>query len=298
MNQLYILAFDHRSSFLKMMGLTPDTLDDDNHNRICHLKDIIYKGFKMAAPAEIPKESAAILVDEYFGQNVLADASRRGYRCCLPVEKSGQTEFSFEYGNDFAEHITKFKPNIVKALVRYNPEQNKDLNQRQLKRLKQLSDFCHEQNYPLMLEVLVPATPAQLNQVRGDIECYDTEIRPKLMLQMVDELYEAKVEAKIWKLEGLDKTEQYLSLVEQVQVGGRQNCGVVILGRDASIKQIEAWFAAGANVKGVIGFAVGRTIFEEPIEQLFNGYINDDKAVQEIAKRYIELYALFNKYKA
>ncbi len=297
MEQLYILAFDHRSSFLKIMGITPDSFDSEIHERISHFKEIIYKGFKMAVQAEIPKAAAAVLVDEFFGQAILEDASRRGYRFCLPVEKSGQAEFNFEYGDNFAEHISKFKPDIVKALVRYNPGAESGLNEGQRTRLRQLSRFCQEQKYPLMLEVLVPPTLAQLNQVRGDMERYDTEVRPSLMLQMVDELYQAEIETDIWKLEGLDKTEQYLSLVEHVRAGGRSERELVILGREATIEQVESWFAAGAKVKGVVGFSVGRLTFEEPIEKLINGYVGEISAIQEIAGRYINIYKLFTKYR-
>ncbi len=291
------MAFDHRNSFLKMMGITPDSFDSEIHERISHFKEVIYKGFKMAVQTEVPKEAAAVLVDEFFGQAVLEDASRRGYKFCLPVEKSGQTEFNFEYGDDFAEHIGKFKPDIVKALVRYNPASQPELNQRQQTRLQQLSRFCQAQKYPLMLEVLVPATLAQLNQVRGDTERYDIEVRPSLMLQMIGELYQAGIETNIWKLEGLDDVKQYQLLVEHVQAGGRSGRGVVILGREATMQQVESWFAAGAKVKGVIGFAVGRTIFEESIEQLINGYVDEIGAIQEIAERYIRLYKLFVKYR-
>lgn len=298
MEQLYILAFDHRSSFLKTMGVTPDSFDSEIHEHISHFKEIIYKGFKMAVQTEVPKEAAAVLVDEFFGQAVLEDASRRGYKFCLPVEKSGQTEFNFEYGDNFAEHIGKFRPNIVKALVRYNPGSEPGLNESQRTRLRQLSRFCQEQKYPLMLEVLVPPTLAQLNQVRGDMERYDTEVRPSLMLQMVDELYQAGVETNIWKLEGLDKTGQYDLLMEHVRAGGRGERELVILGREATIEQVESWFAAGAKVKGVIGFAVGRTIFEESIEKLVNGFIDETGAIQEIAERYIRLYNLFIKYRS
>ena len=44
-----------------------------------------------------------------------------------PAEKSGQDEFDFEYGEDFARHIEAFDPTFCKVLVRYNPEGDRAL---------------------------------------------------------------------------------------------------------------------------------------------------------------------------
>ena len=50
----------------------------------------------------------------------------------MPVEKSGQDEFDFQYGDDFGEHIEKFDPFASKVLVRYNPDGDAEMNKRQL----------------------------------------------------------------------------------------------------------------------------------------------------------------------
>ena len=91
----------------------------------------------------MPKEKAGILVDEQFGAAILADAAKHGYSTSCPAEKSGQDEFDFEYGDDFGKHIEAFNLTFCKVLVRYNPEGEKALNQRQTDRLKRLSDYLH-----------------------------------------------------------------------------------------------------------------------------------------------------------
>ena len=63
----------------------------------------------------------------------------------MPVEKSGQNEFDFEYGDDFGAHIEKFDPDFSKVLVRYNPDDDAEMNERQLARLKRLADWLHDQ---------------------------------------------------------------------------------------------------------------------------------------------------------
>ena len=70
-------------------------------------------------------------------------------QCC---EKSGQKEFDFEYGEDFGAHVQEYGPTFVKALVRYNPEDDKEMNQRQLARLKVLSEYCHKHNTKFLIE--------------------------------------------------------------------------------------------------------------------------------------------------
>ena len=125
---LYILPFDHRSSFeLKMFGWGED-LTPEQTAQIAAAKQVIYDGFKAAVEAGVPKEKAGILVDEQFGAAILRDAAARGYTFAYPVEKSGQEEFEFEYGDDFAKHIEAFNPTFCKVLVRYNPEGDRALN--------------------------------------------------------------------------------------------------------------------------------------------------------------------------
>ena len=125
-------------------------------------------------------------MDEQFGADILHDAAKHGYVTCCPAEKSGQDEFDFEYGDDFARHIEAFKPTFCKVLVRYNPEGDAAMNERQAARLKRLSEYLHSGGPSrFMFELLVPATPAQLERVSGDKKEYDHELRPELMVRAI-----------------------------------------------------------------------------------------------------------------
>jgi len=55
------------------------------------------------------------------------------------MEKSGQEEFIFER-DDWKKQIEEINPTYAKVLVRYNPDNDNDMNERQLKRLSELSD--------------------------------------------------------------------------------------------------------------------------------------------------------------
>src|SRR3984957_8532534 len=202
---LYILPFDHRGSFeTKMFGWHGD-LTAAQTAEIAAAKQVIYDGFKAALAAGGPKEKAAIHVDEQFGAAILSDAKANGYTTACPAEKSGQEEFDFEYGADFAKHIEAIQPTFCKVLVRYNPEADPALNRRQTQRLKTLSEYLHQKSQSRFLfELLVPAEKAQLEKLRGDQKKYDLELRPKLMVQTIKELQDAGVEPDVWKVEGLD----------------------------------------------------------------------------------------------
>src|SRR5258705_99832 len=191
---LYVLPFDHRGSFeTKMFGWHGD-LTAAQTTEIAASKQVIYDGFKAAVEAGVPREKAGILVDEQFGAQILREAAAQGYTIACPAEKSGQEEFEFQYGEDFAKHIEAFHPTFCKELVRYNPEGDQAMNQRQAARLKRLSDYLHGKGQSkFMFEMLVPAEKAQLDRVKGDKKTYDLELRAKLMVEAIQQLQDAGV---------------------------------------------------------------------------------------------------------
>lgn len=295
---LYILPFDHRGTFQsKMFGWKGD-LTAAQTAEIAAAKEVIYDAFKAALQHGIEQKKAGILVDEQFGSAILADAAKHGYSTSCPAEKSGQDEFDFEYGEDFGKHIDKVKPTFCKVLVRYNPEGEKALNQRQSARLKKLSDFLHANNYMYMFELLVPPEPAQLEKLGGDKKVFDRELRPKLMVEAIHELQDAGVEADVWKIEGLDSVEECKKVVAAAHRGGREKVGCIILGRGEDDKKVREWLSTAAKVPGFIGFAVGRTTFWDPLVDFRAGKLSRAEAVAEIARRYREWVDIFEKGKS
>ena len=296
---LYILPFDHRSSFeLKMFGWGED-LTPEQTAEIAAIKQVIYDGFKAAIEAGAPKENAGILVDEQFGAGILRDAAARGYTFAYPVEKSGQEEFEFEYGDDFAKHIEDFNPTFCKVLVRYNPEGDRALNLRQAARLKRLSEYLYTESPSLfMFELLVPAEKAQLDRVNGDKEKYDLELRPRLMVRAIHELQDAGVEPDVWKVEGLDRREDCEKIVAAARRGHRDKVDCIVLGRGEDDEKAREWLTTAAGVPGFIGFAVGRTIFWNPLVDLRTRNITREDAVAEIARRYRKFVDIFENVRA
>src|SRR5580700_12144937 len=119
--KLYILAFDHRGSFQKkMFGIQGDPTAEETAT-IEDAKRLIFEGMLEAVQHGAEPGATGVLVDEQFGSDVPARAEEAGLRLAMPVEKSGQNEFDFEYGDDFGAHIERFDPDFSKVLVRYNP---------------------------------------------------------------------------------------------------------------------------------------------------------------------------------
>ena len=293
---LYVLPFDHRGSFETGMFGWKGALTPEQTAQIAAAKQVIYDGFKAAIAAGVPKEKAAILVDEQFGAAILRDAAANGFTTACPAEKSGQDEFDFEYGAQFAQHIEAIHPTFCKVLVRYNPEGDATLNARQAARLKQLSDYLHEQSESrFMFELLVPPEKAQLDRLKGDKKAYDLELRPKLMVQTIEQLQEVGIEPDVWKIEGLDRREDCEKMVATARRGGRDKVGCIILGRGEDDKKVHEWLTIAAGVKGFIGFAVGRTVFWEPLVNLRANKTTREGALTEIARRYRGFVAVFEK---
>jgi 5-dehydro-2-deoxygluconokinase len=291
---LYILPFDHRGSFqTKMFGWT-SPLSEAQTAEIAAAKRVIYDGFRSALAAGVPKEKAGILVDEQFGAAVLRDAAAEGVVTACPAEKSGQDEFDFEYGEEFARHIEAFRPTFCKVLVRYNPEGDPALNRRQRARLKRLSDYLAAEGCSrFMFELLVPAGKAQLDRLRGDKKTYDREFRPRLMVEAIRELQHSGVEPDLWKLEGLDQREDCERIVEVARADGRSRVGCIILGRGEDDRSVRKWLATAAGVSGFIGFAVGRTVFWDPLVDWRAKKAAREATVDEISGRYREFVDIF-----
>jgi myo-inositol catabolism protein IolC len=291
---LYILPFDHRGSFETGMFGWHGALDADQTAQIAAAKEVIYDGFKAALAAGVKQDTAGILVDEQFGAAILRDAAARGYHFACPAEKSGQEEFDFEYGEDFAAHIEAIHPTFCKVLVRYNPEDEAEMNRRQTERLRRLSDYLQRAGRSLfMFELLVPATKDQLDKLKGDKKAYDLEVRPGLMVETIHSLQDANVEPDVWKIEGLDRREDCEKMVIAARRNGRDKVACIILGRGENDAKVREWLTTAAGVDGFIGFAVGRTDFWDPLSAWHSNKQSREAAVAQIAARYKEFVDLF-----
>ena len=282
---LYILPFDHRHSYGAEVFGFREPMTADQIAQVAASKQVIYEGYKRAMAEGAPQATSGILVDEEFGAAVLRDAKQRGYITAMPTEKSGQNEFDFEYGDDFAKHIEKFDPTFTKVLVRYNPEGDATGNQRQLARLKKLGDWLAATGRLYMFEMLVPAEPDQLAKA-GDKATYDRDVRPGLMVRAIREIQDAGVEPDVWKIEGLDRRDDCVAIVEAARRAGRDHVGSIVLGRGENEQKVVEWLSVAATVPGFIGFAVGRSSFLQTIIDMRAGKVDAQVGAGQIAAKF------------
>jgi myo-inositol catabolism protein IolC len=287
--RLYLLAVDHRGSFEKMVGHDLEVL--------VAAKMLVWQGFLDALAHGAPRDAAGILIDEQYGSAVAREARKEGVVFALPVEKTGRDEFEFEHGDDFGRAIEAYDPTYAKALVRYNPDGDDELNRRQVSRLRALSDWLRTHDRRFLFELLVPPTEEQLHSVDGSRDRYDQKLRPELMQRAIETLQDAGIDPQLWKIEGVDDREACRAIARTARRDGRDRVGCLVLGRGASLERVEDWLRAGAGVDGYAGFAVGRSIFADAVRGFAADPVGYDlqHGVEEISARYRRFIAVYEE---
>jgi myo-inositol catabolism protein IolC len=296
--KLYILAFDHRGSFQKKFFGIEGAPDDEQTAIIADAKHLIFEGLLQAVAEGADAAETGVLVDEQFGSTVPAEARQKGLTLAMPAERSGQNTFDFEYGEDFGEHIETFSPDFTKVLVRYNPDGDAAANREQIAKLLRLSQWLQSKDRKFLFELLVPAEEDQLASVGGDTDRYDAELRPGLMRRAIEEIQDAGIEADIWKIEGVDERSDCEMLVAQARSGGRDGVACVVLGRGADDAKVDHWLTQAAPVDGFIGFAIGRSIWWDPLKAYVDGKIERAAGARAIADNYLRFISVYERAEA
>lgn len=293
--KLYILAFDHRGSFQKKFFGIEGMPDAEQTAMIADAKHLIFEGLQRAIASGAQPSVTGVLVDEQFGGSVPAEARAQGLKLAMPAERSGQSMFDFEYGEQFGEHIELSDPDFTKVLVRYNPDGDLAENREQLAKLRRLSDWLHQRQRKFLFELLVPAEDAQLQSVGASTERYDAELRPELMRRAISEIQDAGIEVDIWKIEGVDERSDCETLAAQARSGGRDGVVCVVLGRGADDARVDRWLEQAAPVDGFVGFAIGRSIWWDPLKLYVDGKIERSKGAQRIADNYLRFVKVYER---
>lgn len=294
-HKLFILAFDHRGSFQKkFFGIEGDP-DPEQTAIIADAKHLIFEGVLQAVAAGAEAPVTGVLVDEQFGSDVPREARAAGLRLAMPAERSGQDLFDFQYDDEFGAHIERFDPDFTKVLVRYNPDGDAAANRGQLEKLRTLSDWLKAHDRRFLFELLVPAEQSQLLSVGGDSERYDSELRPELMRRAIAEIQDAGIEVDVWKIEGVDARSDCEMLVAQARSGGRDGVVCVVLGRGADEAKVDHWLAQAAPVDGFVGFAIGRSIWWDPLKAYVDGKIERSAGARKIAESYLRFVSVYER---
>jgi myo-inositol catabolism protein IolC len=293
--KLYILAFDHRGSFQKKFFGIQGEPDAEQTAIIADAKHLIFEGMLQAVGSGADASATGVGGGEQFGSTVPEEARQRGLKLAMPAERSGQNMFDFQYGDEFGEHIERFDPDFTKVLVRYNPDGDAEENRVQLGKLKRLSDWLKQHDRKFLFELLVPAENDQLESVGGDTDRYDAELRPDLMRRAIADIQDADVEVDIWKIEGVDERSDCEMLVRQARTGGRDGVVCVLLGRGADDDKVDHWLQQAAPVDGFVGFAIGRSIWWDPLKAYVDGKIERSAGAKQIAENYLRFVQVYER---
>ncbi len=285
-SHLFILAMDQRDSIEQKLYELKNAPTPVESASIAANKLLVFRGL-LDAVAELPEGArAGFLVDEQYGASpaVLA-AADDAVSLAMPLEASGQQWFDFAYGDDWQTHATFFGPDHAKVLVRDNPGLDEQDRAGQAERLATVSKWAAEGGHDLILELLVAATNDDLAKVHGDTDRYDRELRPDLTVQIIEYLQDRGVEPAIWKIEGLATREAAERISAATRRGGRQ-ASCIVLGRHAPQEQLDEWLRIAAPVEGFLGFAIGRSIWWDVLEDRLAGSIDEAEARKRIAANY------------
>ncbi|HLK01458.1 MAG TPA: DUF2090 domain-containing protein [Streptosporangiaceae bacterium] len=273
----FVLAFDHRNS-LRHWYLAVTGADQPDPARLRAAKMLVADAM-LASAAEVGAcgGQPMLLTDEEYGADAIGQIRSAGpaVKIVIPAEVSGQPEFSFEYGAEFGEHIVKTRPDVVKALVRYNPAGDQARNARSRAALGELARWLTARDLPLMLELLVPPTLGQAGPG------FDDDVRPGLTRAAIRELRDAGLAPLYWKVEGQPSTEAFASLAAVA----RSEC--LVLGRGEDFAAVDRWVHQAATADGFAGFAIGRTIWAQALAGWLTGRVSRDEATKQIEDNFL-----------
>lgn len=257
------LAFDHRIQFEEMAdgAGTP-------RERIRDFKNLI--GAAIEAADDGPGVGA--LVDDTYGEDVLMRLTGSGRWLARPVEVQGSRPVRFMSGDNLALALREWpEEHVAKCLVFFHPDDDPALQAGQIGSLLTLQEAARQTRHETMLEVIVPAD------------------RPRdagTQAACLEAIYEGGFLPDWWKLQppaGADGWAAVSAVIERYDPLCR---GVLLLGQDRPLPELEPVFALARGQKWCKGFAVGRSIFREAAEGWFAGKLDDAGAVAAIAANY------------
>lgn len=273
MKPLFILPFDHRS------GLTHELFDAAYPpnpaigKKIVALKNLIFDGFLAAYPSLQKYGECGILVDEEFGSKILDRAKAMGITHAVSTETSGGSSFGFIHGKGFGRALLKRDPTYAKALMNYTVGEA-ETNNAKMKKIRELSDFCRDEGVPFMFEPLVHGGKSPLT----------------MTTTMMKDMHKHGIYPTLWKLE-MQRTAKDWKKLDTIA-----KAPMILLGHGESMDVVDGWVETAAKSGVVDGFAIGRTIFFEPIKKFHDKKIDKKKAVELIAKNYTHFVKLWVKH--
>lgn len=268
-----VFAFDHRMQMEDMA----DSLGV-SHERIGEFKQLCLDAALHVADDH---PGYGILCDSRLGSEALFRAAGRSLWIGRPVEQPGSRPLRLEIGSDYGTALAEWPAeHVVKVLCFYHPEDDEALRLEQENTIVTLAQAARANGLEFLLEVI----PSKVGPVT-----YETTAK------IIQRFYDLGVYPDWWKLEPMTSHAAWAAACEAITRNDPHTRGIVVLGLEANIEDLQQSFRQAAQFDLVKGFAVGRSIFGAAARKWLGGEIDDAQAIEEMSRIYATLCAIWDE---
>lgn len=271
--QLFVFAFDHRGQLVELAQHSGREL-----KAIAQLKQLFIEAVQRVE-VDLRRRGieadVGLLADQRFGQDALNAATGRGWWVARPVEVQGSRPLAFEHGRSVGSNLIAWpQEQIIKCLVQFHPDDEPLLRLEQEAQIRGLYQASQVSGHELLLEIIPP------KDLPG--------AHPEVLYRSLKRLYNLGIYPAWWKIEA-QSAEEWKKLDELIQERDPYCRGVVLLGLNASAEALAEGFRQAADSRTCRGFAVGRTIFQEPSRAWLAGEIDDATLIHQVQGTFEQL---------
>ena len=286
----YMVAFDHRDSLeraLARLGVEAAA------QQTAGIKLMIWQGVEVALSSLPEHAEAAILIDRGH-HRITAAAAAAGVAVAIALEASGRRTLQPEAApGQMVEELSKLSGGFGKVLLRWHPADHASKKRQQLGVLHELDELVRRAGARLLLELLIPPTPAEASGA-GPGGLWEETRLPRHQHDAAEEILGSGVAPALWKIEGHPNTAAARSLAGLV--GSQEpEARIVVLGGGADIADLGRVFECSAGAERFSGFAVGRSIWWNPVADYWRGRIPAAEARRAIGRNFL---AVIDAYEA
>ncbi|AMS41074.1 bifunctional 5-dehydro-2-deoxygluconokinase/5-dehydro-2-deoxyphosphogluconate aldolase [Aminobacter aminovorans] len=262
------LACDHR---IQLEDIAARTGADAQR-----VRDFKVLAVQAAAKVADGRDGYGMLIDEKFGRDAMFEFARHPFSWLgRPVELPGSRPLRFEFSQDIGSQLVEWPvEHCIKCLCFYHPDDSAELKAEQQQKLRTLFEAARKVGRELLIEIIA-----------GKHGKLDENTIPRALA----ELYALGIKPDWWKLEPQASAAAWQKIEAVITTNDPYCRGVVLLGLEAPLAELEVAFAATSDASIVKGFAVGRSIFAHAAEEWMAGRMDGKAAVDDMAQRFEQL---------
>ena len=280
--QLFIFAFDHRGQLVELAQKAGRDLSS-----IGQLKQLFIQAVERVdidLKTRGIEADVGLLADQRFGQDSLNAATGRGWWVARPVEVQGSRPLMFEHGRSIGSNLQNWpQEHIIKCLVQFHPDDEPLLRLEQEAQIMGLYQAAQVSGHELLLEIIPP---------KDHPSSY-----PDVLYRALKRLYNLGIFPAWWKIEA-QTAEVWQQLDELIRERDPYCRGVVLLGLNAPVEALANGFKQARHSSSCRGFAVGRTIFQEPSRAWMAGEIDDATLISRVQGTFVLLIESWREARA